>query len=88
VYGSPNQSIIVGVTQYTHIVPKQTNSDNANNWQGLMYHFKISYDLVMREIWLEAWLTRYGLRVWMASSMIGKNDPPRYNVVIKILCLA
>jgi hypothetical protein len=21
---------------------------------------------VMREIWLEAWLTRYGLRVWMA----------------------
>jgi hypothetical protein len=30
----------------------------------------------MREIWLEAWLTRYGLSVWMASSMIGKNDPP------------
>jgi hypothetical protein len=22
----------------------------------------------MREIWLEAWLTRYGLRVWMARS--------------------
>jgi hypothetical protein len=21
---------------------------------------------VIREIWLEAWLTRYGLRVWMA----------------------
>jgi hypothetical protein len=37
---------------------------------------------VMREIWLDAWLTRYGLRVWMASSMIGKDDPPRYNVVI------
>jgi hypothetical protein len=28
---------------------------------------------VMREIWLEAWLTIYGLRVWMASSMIGKD---------------
>jgi hypothetical protein len=39
----------------------------------------------MREIWLEAWLTRYALRVWMASSMIGKNDPARYIVVIKIL---
>jgi hypothetical protein len=36
----------------------------------------------MREIWLAAWLTRYGLRVWMASLMIGKNDPPRYHVVI------
>jgi hypothetical protein len=43
---------------------------------------------VMREIWLDAWLTRCGLRVWMASSMIGKNDPPRYNVMLKILCLA
>jgi hypothetical protein len=30
----------------------------------------------MRDIWLRASLTRYGLRVWMASSMIGKNDPP------------
>jgi hypothetical protein len=40
---------------------------------------------VMREIWLEAWLTRYGLGVWIASSMTGKNDPPRYIVVIKIL---
>jgi hypothetical protein len=39
-------------------------------------------------IWLEAWLTRYVLRVWMASSMIGKNDPPRYNVVIKNLVIA
>jgi hypothetical protein len=39
----------------------------------------------MREICLEAWLTRYGLRVWVASLMIGKNDPPRYIVVIKIL---
>jgi hypothetical protein len=46
------------------------------------------YDFVMREICLEAWLTRYRLRVWMASSMIGKNDPQRYIVVIKILCLA
>jgi hypothetical protein len=39
----------------------------------------------MRAIWLDAWLTRYGLRVWIASSMIGKNDPARYIVVIKIL---
>jgi hypothetical protein len=40
---------------------------------------------VVREIWLEAWLTRYGLGVWMASSIIGKNDPSGYIVVIKIL---
>jgi hypothetical protein len=38
---------------------------------------------VMREIWLEAWLTRYGLKVLMASSIVGKDDHPRYNVVIK-----
>jgi hypothetical protein len=38
---------------------------------------------VMRELWLEAWLTRYGLKVLMANSIVGKNDPPRYNVVIK-----
>jgi hypothetical protein len=42
----------------------------------------------MREIRLEAWLTRYGWRVLIASSMIGRNDPPRYNVMITILCLA
>jgi hypothetical protein len=44
---------------------------------------------VMRETWLEAWLIRYGLRVWMARSndwkgMILKD----YNVMIIILCFA
>jgi hypothetical protein len=40
------------------------------------FNIKVFMISGMREIWLEAWLTRYGLRVWMASSMIGKNDPP------------
>jgi hypothetical protein len=43
-------------------------------WFNILNFF---YDFVMREICLEACLTRYGLRVWMASSMTGKNDPPR-----------
>jgi hypothetical protein len=33
---------------------------------------------VLREIWLEAWFTRYGLRVLMArSDDLERNDPPR-----------
>jgi hypothetical protein len=44
---------------------------------------------VMRDIWLGAWLTRYGLRVWMARSKdLAYNDLSRYNVEVTILCLA
>jgi hypothetical protein len=43
----------------------------------------------MREIWLEAWLARYGLKVLMASSNDWKGLILQdYHVMIKILCLA
>jgi hypothetical protein len=51
---------------------QQTKQDKQmkRDWFNIFKFLMIS---VMREIWLEAWLTRYGLRVWMASSMIGKE---------------
>jgi hypothetical protein len=43
---------------------------------------------VMREIWLEVWFTRYGLRVWMArSNDLERNDPPRLQCNDNILVL-
>jgi hypothetical protein len=46
---------------------------------------------VMRETWLEAWLTRYGLRVWMARSNDWKGMILQYyecNDINLVLCIS
>jgi hypothetical protein len=82
------QSVAIEVHNHKHTGPRQTRSSNANNWNGLVQQFKFLMISMMREIWLETWLTIYGLRVWMGKSNDWKGLILQdYNEMIKNLML-